>query len=97
MRPRWVDLLQRLNLVLPPDHHAVHHSAPFAKYYCITVGWLNEPLHRLRFFQTLEWVITATTGVVPREDDIGAIAAREILDEDPGPMPADNVAPEPEL
>ena len=97
VRPRWVDLLQRLNLALPPDHHAVHHSAPFAKYYCITVGWLNEPLHRLRFFQTLEWVITATTGVVPREDDIGAIAARDILDENPGPMPADNVAPEPEL
>src|SRR2546423_6224613 len=90
VRPRWVDLLQRLNLALPPDHHAVHHSAPFAKYYCITVGWLNEPLHRLRFFQTLERIITATTGLVPREDDIGASAARAILDEPPRPLPTDH-------
>jgi len=35
----------------------VHHTAPYAKYYCITVGWLNEALFRLRFFQTLEKLI----------------------------------------
>src|SRR4051794_22289729 len=40
--PAAVRLLQRANLILPPDHHAVHHSAPYARYYCITVGWLNE-------------------------------------------------------
>jgi ubiquitin-conjugating enzyme E2 variant len=73
--PQMVRLLQRANLVLPPDHHAVHHSAPYAKYYCITVGWLNEALFRLRFFQTLEWMITALTGALPREDDIGKHAA----------------------
>jgi ubiquitin-conjugating enzyme E2 variant len=95
--PRWVALLQRLNLVLPRDHHAVHHTAPYAKYYCITVGWLNEPLHRLRFFQTLERIVTATTGVVPREDDIGARAAQAILDEAPPPLASEQVAPEPEL
>jgi plasmanylethanolamine desaturase len=97
VRPRWVEVLQRLNLVLPPDHHAVHHSAPYAKYYCITVGWLNEPLHRLRFFQALERIVTATTGVVPREDDIGASAARAILEEAPPPVPTEQVAPEPEV
>jgi ubiquitin-conjugating enzyme E2 variant len=97
VRPRWVEVLQRLNLVLPPDHHAVHHSAPYAKYYCITVGWLNEPLHRLQFFQTLERIITATTGLVPREDDIGACAARAILDEEPARVATDQVAPEPEV
>jgi len=95
--PRWVALLQRLNLVLPRDHHAVHHSAPYTKYYCITVGWLNEPLHRLRFFQTLEWIVTATTGLVPREDDIGASAARAILAEEPPSRAPDHAAPEPEL
>jgi ubiquitin-conjugating enzyme E2 variant len=74
--PRMVRTLQRANLVLPPDHHAVHHTAPYAKYYCITVGWLNEALYRVRFFQTLERMITAATGMLPREDDIGASAAR---------------------
>jgi len=97
VRPRWVVLLQRLNLILPPDHHAVHHSAPYAKYYCITVGWLNEPLHRLRFFQALERIVTAATGLVPREDDIGASAALAILDESPAPRAAEHGAPEPEI
>jgi len=49
------------NLILPPDHHEVHHTAPYAKYYCITVGWLNEALFRLRFFQTLEKLITLSS------------------------------------
>ncbi len=95
--PRWVIVLQRLNLVLPPDHHAVHHTAPYAKYYCITVGWLNEPLYRVRFFQALEWIITSTTGLVPREDDIGARAARAILEEPSAPRRAEHRAPEPEV
>ena len=95
--PRWVALLQRLNLVLPPDHHTVHHTAPYAKYYCITVGWLNEPLYRVRFFQVLERIITVTTGLVPREDDIGVRAARAILEEPPAPRPAEHAAPEPEV
>jgi ubiquitin-conjugating enzyme E2 variant len=83
--PRAIDLLQRWNLILPRDHHAVHHTAPYAKYYCITVGWLNEPLHRVRFFQMLEWIITAFTGLVPREDDLGVAAARAVLEESPPP------------
>lgn len=73
--PRLVRLLQRANLVLPPAHHAVHHAAPYARYYCITVGWLNEALYRTRFFQLLERAITVTTGLVPREDDLGREAA----------------------
>jgi ubiquitin-conjugating enzyme E2 variant len=91
--PPVVRALQRANLLLPPEHHAVHHAPPYAKYYCITVGWLNEALYRLRFFQTLERVITATTGMLPREDDIGVNAARivsaeaqaETLIPDPSP------------
>jgi len=73
--------LQRMNLILPRDHHQVHHTAPYAKYYCITVGWLNEPLYRLHFFQALERIIQATTGLVPREDDIGKAAALALVAE----------------
>jgi len=90
--PRLVDWLQRMSLILPRDHHAVHHTAPYARYYCITVGWLNEPLYRVRFFQALEWLITATTGLLPREDDIGARAAEALLPE--GPPPSAGIEPE---
>jgi len=79
--PAVVVLLQRLSLILPRDHHAVHHSAPFATYYCITVGWLNEPLHRVGFFRGLERMISATTGLLPREDDIGRAAAEASVEE----------------
>jgi ubiquitin-conjugating enzyme E2 variant len=85
--PRAVRLLQRAGLVLPPEHHVVHHTAPYAKYYCITVGWLNEALFRLRFFQTLEKVISRTTGLIPREDDIGKHAAVMVALQPPPPLP----------
>ncbi|HET9751355.1 MAG TPA: fatty acid desaturase CarF family protein, partial [Myxococcales bacterium] len=85
--PRMVRLLQRANLVLPPAHHAVHHRPPYNKYYCITVGWLNEALFRLRFFQMLEKLITRLTGLVPREDDIGKHAAEVAAREPLPPLP----------
>jgi len=85
--PRYARVLQRANLILPPEHHAVHHTAPYAKYYCITVGWLNEGLFRLRFFQTLEKIIAHFTGLIPREDDIGKRAALVVADQPPPPLP----------
>jgi ubiquitin-conjugating enzyme E2 variant len=79
--PRVVGMLQRARLILHPDHHAVHHSAPYNRNYCITVGWLNGPLRAIRFFETLERTITALTGVIPREDDLGKDAALEVASE----------------
>lgn len=46
--------LQRLHLVLTPEHHDDHHQAPFKANYCITSGWCNPLLERLRFFHRLE-------------------------------------------
>lgn len=57
---RW---LQRARLILSPEHHAIHHAAPHDKYYCITVGWLNPLLTRLRFFRRCEAVMSL---VAPR-------------------------------
>lgn len=79
--PKVVRLLQRARLVLSPEHHDVHHSAPYNRNYCITNGWLNGPLRTIRFFETLEAVISWTTGAVPREDDIGKDAALVIARE----------------
>jgi plasmanylethanolamine desaturase len=48
---RW---LQRKRLVLEPQHHKQHHTPPFNKNYCITNGWLNPLLNRVKFFRRLE-------------------------------------------
>jgi ubiquitin-conjugating enzyme E2 variant len=76
--PKAVELLQRARLILSPEHHALHHSAPYDRNYCITVGWMNGPLRAVRFFETLEKIISAVTGAIPREDDIGKEAAIEL-------------------
>ncbi len=50
--------LQRLRLVLEPEHHQLHHTRPFDKHYCITNGWLNPLLNRVGFFRKLEAVLS---------------------------------------
>ena len=88
--PRVVRLLQRARLVLSPEHHDQHHCAPYNRSYCITVGWLNGPLRSIRFFETLEAIISFVTGAVPREDDIGkdlaiAVALENVEAAEPEP------------
>ncbi len=77
--PGWVTLLQKLHIVLPPDHHDIHHTAPFNKHYCITSGLLNRPLLAIRFYPTLERLVTATTGLLPRAADLGEDAAKKVF------------------
>ena len=64
--PRLARLLQRARLVLTPMNHQTHHTDPFDSYYCITNGWLNPLLCRLRFFRGLEaalrWLGVRPTG-----------------------------------
>lgn len=45
--PRLVAALQRGGLLLDPRRHAVHHTAPFDRHYCITTGWTNPLVDRL--------------------------------------------------
>jgi len=73
--PAVIAFFQRVHLILPPAHHQIHHTAPYNKYYCITVGWLNKPLMMIAFFPTLERIVTWATGLLPRQDDIGTEAA----------------------
>lgn len=76
--PKLVGFLQRWHLILPPDHHAIHHTAPYATHYCITTGWMNRPLAAIGFYRAMEWAITAISGALPRADDIGAKAAQAL-------------------
>lgn len=49
--PKIICYLQNKRLILSPGHHQVHHTAPFATYYCITSGWLNKILQKVGFFE----------------------------------------------
>jgi ubiquitin-conjugating enzyme E2 variant len=69
--PALVAWLQRAHLILPPDHHDVHHRSPFVRHYCITTGWLNPFLDATRFFRVLERIVKSTTGALPRREDLG--------------------------
>lgn len=67
--PRWVAWLQHRRLILSPEHHLRHHTSPFMIHYCITTGWCNALLDKIRFFRILELVVLRVTGVTPRSDD----------------------------
>jgi hypothetical protein len=45
--PALIVPLQRSGFILSPEHHDVHHTAPYEKHYCITAGWLNPWLDRV--------------------------------------------------
>ncbi|XP_025831487.1 transmembrane protein 189 [Agrilus planipennis] len=68
--PKWVIWLQEHHVILPRRHHRIHHVAPHETYFCITTGWLNWPLEKLRFWGILEYIIEFTTGYKPRADDL---------------------------
>lgn len=68
--PPLVGWLQHRRLILSPDHHDIHHTAPYDQHYCITTGWLNEPLRAIGFFRGMERLINAVTGADPRRDDL---------------------------
>ncbi|KAK8378474.1 hypothetical protein O3P69_011172 [Scylla paramamosain] len=75
--PRWVTILQDLHIILPKRHHRIHHVAPHETYFCITTGWLNLPLEKLRFWTALECLIELVTGCRPRADDFKWAQKRE--------------------
>lgn len=78
--PSYVRWMQKVRFIITPEHHAKHHTPPYDRNFCIIAGWLNGPLRAIRFFETLERVITAMTGAIPREDDIGMEKALETIE-----------------
>ncbi len=66
-RPRIVSALQRSRIILSPEHHRTHHTAPFQSSYAITNGWLNPLLNRTRFFRRLERALRALGVEASRE------------------------------
>ena len=66
--PLVARVLQRCRLILSPRHHLRHHKDPYQTNYCITTGWCDPILTRIRFFPVMEWMISKLTGARPRPD-----------------------------
>jgi hypothetical protein len=72
--PQVVRTLQRYRMLLNPKDHAYHHTMPHDTYYCIFNGWMNPVLSTLGFWRGFEFIITALTGVQPRQDDFSWVS-----------------------
>ena len=57
--PRWITVLQRCWLILPPQHHALHHRGAHTEAYCVTNGWANRLAESVRLFRWLERALIA--------------------------------------
>jgi ubiquitin-conjugating enzyme E2 variant len=60
--PRFVRRLHALGLILTPRRHAVHHRGRHDRAYCVTSGWLNPLLDRIRIFEGIEQVVGMLAG-----------------------------------
>jgi len=67
--PRVVVFLQNVGVILGRREHRRHHVAPHETHFCITTGWLNNPLEKINFWRRLENLIEFLTGNKPRIDD----------------------------
>lgn len=61
--------LQQLRLLISPSYHKVHHSGNHDVRYCVINGWADAVCDRIGFWRSLERLVTACTGSVPRRND----------------------------
>jgi hypothetical protein len=45
--PRFIRWAQRRWLVLPREHHRLHHTPPYDSHFCVSNGWLNATFNAL--------------------------------------------------
>ena len=67
---RLLWLLQKLHLIITPEHHWVHHRSDQVVRYCVVNGWANYVCDALRVWRGLEWLVQSLTGAIPRRDDL---------------------------
>jgi sterol desaturase/sphingolipid hydroxylase (fatty acid hydroxylase superfamily) len=58
--PAFVGWLQERGVILSRKHHDIHHESPYDTYYCITAGFWNPLLDRLRFYERAERLIRSS-------------------------------------
>ena len=69
----FISCLQKSRFLLSPAHHDLHHMTPFDSNYCITNGWLNPLLEKVRFFRRIESALSMI-GIKPNESSSVAVA-----------------------
>jgi len=55
--PAFVGWLQARGVILSQKRHDIHHESPYDTYYCITAGFWNPLLDRIRFYERTERLI----------------------------------------
>ena len=55
--PAFAGWLQARGVILSHEHHDIHHESPYDTYYCITAGFWNPLLDRIRFYERTERLI----------------------------------------
>ena len=68
--PTIITIAQRAKIILSPNHHTIHHTTPYEHHYAITNGWTNALTKKIKLYRALEWIITKTTGAIPRKLDM---------------------------
>ncbi len=66
--PAWVTWLQDKHVILPRDHHQIHHTFPYESHYCITTGWVNGFMSKVGAWSGMERAIEKLTGVKAHRD-----------------------------
>jgi ubiquitin-conjugating enzyme E2 variant len=64
----FIATLHRLRIIQTPGHHAVHHTDPKNRAYCVFTNLMNPMLDRIEFWRRLEGVIAVVLRVRPRLD-----------------------------
>jgi hypothetical protein len=66
---QFILALQKAKLINSPERHWVHHRNHVIRY-CAVNGWANSVCDLFKIWRKLEWFVHATTGALPREDDL---------------------------
>jgi hypothetical protein len=65
-----VRTLQRMHLLMSPQHHGRHHRDNHDVKYCLINGWADHVMDFIGFWRGAEWTIRALTRVAPRANDV---------------------------
>jgi hypothetical protein len=52
--PVFIEVLQDVGVFQNPRHHALHHTSPNNRYYCVITNFLNPILEQIKFWDRLE-------------------------------------------
>jgi hypothetical protein len=64
----FITALHRLRILQSPQHHAIHHTNPKNRAYCVLTNFTNPLLDRIEFWRHAESLVVFLFRVKPRPD-----------------------------